>query len=81
MLKGVVVLENGYDEKAQEAWVMVGVSQKTIAAAEAARKMISGSPAGGATSPMTPPDKSKGDEGSAPNDRIPSEIRRGNRDF
>jgi len=38
-LKGVIVLEKGYDDKAQEAWVMVGISEKTIRAARAVQKM------------------------------------------
>lgn len=40
-LRGLIVLERGYDEKAEEAWVVVGYSEKTIKAARAAQKMIS----------------------------------------
>lgn len=40
-LKGVIVLEEGYDEKAEEAWVVVGVSEKTINAARGAQRMLS----------------------------------------
>ncbi|HZS53856.1 MAG TPA: hypothetical protein VFA65_05600 [Bryobacteraceae bacterium] len=38
-LRGVIVLEKGYDDKTQEAWVVVGISQKTIAAARGVRDM------------------------------------------
>ncbi len=34
-LRGVVVLEKGYDEKAEEAWAVVGISNDSIRAAEA----------------------------------------------
>jgi hypothetical protein len=40
-LSGVVVLENGYDDKEREAWVVVGLSQKTMAAAQATQHMMS----------------------------------------
>lgn len=43
-LRGVIVLERGYDEKTQEAWVTVGISEKTIAAARSVRGMVSSSP-------------------------------------
>lgn len=43
-LKGVIVLEKGYNEKAEEAWVVVGISEQTIAAANAVQKMVTGSP-------------------------------------
>ncbi|WP_311276819.1 hypothetical protein [Methylobacterium sp. WCS2018Hpa-22] len=39
-LQGVVVLEQGYDEKEKEAWVVVGLSEKTIAASKATREML-----------------------------------------
>lgn len=40
-LTGVIVLEKGYDDKTQEAWTVVGVSEKTIGAARGVRgKMI-----------------------------------------
>jgi hypothetical protein len=38
-LTGVIVLENGYDDKTKEAWVVVGMSEKTINAARAVQKM------------------------------------------
>jgi hypothetical protein len=39
-LGGVIVLEKGYDEKSEEAWVVVGISDKTIAAAVGVGAMI-----------------------------------------
>ncbi len=36
-LRGVVVLEKGYDDKAEEAWVVVGISEKTLRAASVNR--------------------------------------------
>ena len=39
-LSGVIVLEKGYDDKAQEAWVVVGISQKTIKAAREVQNTI-----------------------------------------
>jgi len=51
-LSGVIVLEKGYDAKAEEAWVVVGVSDKTIRAARDLRSMTSGThPAAAAPSP------------------------------
>jgi hypothetical protein len=70
-LSGVVVLENGYDDKEREAWVVVGLSQKTMGAARATKDMLTGSerpsPGGGAT--------------TTPAERPKSIIRRGNTDF
>jgi len=43
-LKGVIVLEKGYDEKKEDAWVVVGISDKTIAAANAVQNMVTESP-------------------------------------
>ncbi len=43
-LNGVVVLESGYDPKAKEAWVVAGISDKTIAAAHAAVDMMAAPP-------------------------------------
>lgn len=42
-LRGVVVLEKGYDDKKQEAWTVVGISQKTIEASRAVRDMTTNS--------------------------------------
>jgi len=41
-LSGVIVLERGYDEVLEEAWVVVGISQRTINAARQAQGMLSG---------------------------------------
>jgi hypothetical protein len=41
-LRGVVALEKGYDSKAEEAWVVVGISGKSINAAAAIRQFQSG---------------------------------------
>jgi hypothetical protein len=38
-LRGVIVLEKGYDEKTGEAWAVVGISDKTIRAALAVKNM------------------------------------------
>jgi hypothetical protein len=43
-LKGVIVLERGYDEKLNEAWVTVGISDKTIAAARGVKGVLDESP-------------------------------------
>ncbi len=40
-LRGVIVLEKGYDQKNEEAWVVVGISDKTLKAARGVGKMIS----------------------------------------
>ena len=42
-LRGVIVLEQGYDEKAGEAWIVVGISDKTIAAARGVKEMTTAS--------------------------------------
>jgi hypothetical protein len=68
-LSGVIVLEKGYDAKTEEAWVVVGVSDKTIQAAHDLHSTTSGAhPAAAAPSP-------------AKSDSIrtqPSEVRRSN---
>ena len=38
-LRGVIVLEKGYDDKREEAWVVVGISDKTIGAASGVKAM------------------------------------------
>jgi hypothetical protein len=38
-LKGVIVLEKGYSDKTDEAWVIVGISEKTIKAARRITEM------------------------------------------
>jgi len=39
-LRGVIVLEKGYNEDREEAWVKVGISRKTLAAASSMKAMI-----------------------------------------
>lgn len=65
-LKGVIILEKGYDEKAEEAWVAVGISDKTIAAANAVQQMLAAPPS------KTGPDDLK---------KQPSELRKSKQDF
>jgi len=68
-LRGVIVLEKGYDSKTEEAWVVVGISEKTLNAAGAVQRMID--------DPKTSP---KPDSDSI--DVQPSEVRRSNqKDF
>lgn len=38
-LAGVKILESGYDDKAEEAWVVVGISERTIGAARGLERM------------------------------------------
>jgi hypothetical protein len=38
-LEGVIVLEKGYSDKTDEAWVVVGISDKTIKAARGVKEM------------------------------------------
>jgi len=71
-LRGVIVLEKGYEKDAELAWVKVGISNKTIAAAQGLHDMISGKP--------TPPAQTTPQPGST-RDNLrtqPSEIRRSN---
>jgi hypothetical protein len=78
-LSGVVVLESGYDDKEQEAWVVAGLSEKSMSAARATRDMLTetqrpapiGGGSGSTASPTLAP------AGEAPR----SIIRRGNTDF
>jgi hypothetical protein len=70
-LSGVVVLENGYDEKEREAWVVVGLSEKTMAAAKATQGLLDDTQrASSGTSTAGPAAE-----------RPKSLIRRGNQDF
>jgi hypothetical protein len=47
-LTGVIILEKGYDAQREEAWVVVGLSDKTIQAAQGVNTMTSPrSPSGG----------------------------------
>jgi hypothetical protein len=49
-LRGVTVLETGYNEKAEEAWVKIGISSKTIAIANSLGQSMNG----GASSSSSP---------------------------
>jgi len=42
-LRGVMVLESGYDETSEEAWVKVGISKASIAMAGDAKAFVAGS--------------------------------------
>ena len=42
-LRGVIILERGYDEKGEQAWVKVGISKKTMATSGALEKALQGS--------------------------------------
>ena len=46
-LRGVIVLERGYDKKEEVAWVKVGISKRTMGTAAALGDALSGKPAGG----------------------------------
>lgn len=71
-LRGVIVLEKGYDNKTEEAWVVVGISDKTTAASRAVRQMqLEPQPTQGRATESTQP---AGDGLRAQ----PSEIRRSN---
>jgi hypothetical protein len=72
-LNGVVVLENGYDEKEREAWVVVGLSQKTMAAARATQDMLSES--------QKPIQNGLHDTSKSIGDSPKSSVRHGNLDF
>ena len=73
-LNGVIVLESGYDSKAKEAWVVVGVSDKTIAASRSAHDMMV-SPSARTSFPSA--------TGAArdPAPDAPAEVRRNRSDF
>jgi hypothetical protein len=43
-LRGVIILERGYNQKEELAWVKVGISKKTIAASRALKDTLSGKP-------------------------------------
>jgi hypothetical protein len=40
-LKGVIILENGYNENEEQSWVVVGFSENTIKAAKGIQDMNS----------------------------------------
>lgn len=76
-LRGVVVLEAGYDDKREEAWVRVGVSQETMAMARSTQNALAGrgSPNGSGSNPTATAVGAGGT--SEPVVRQPSEVRRG----
>jgi hypothetical protein len=45
-LRGVIVLERGYDQKAEAAWVKVGISKKTMASAQGLKNAFAETPVG-----------------------------------
>jgi hypothetical protein len=70
-LKGVIILEKGFDNKTEEAWVVVGISDKTIAAARGVRTMQ--------TEPQPVPSSAMQPAQPAPGSGLntqPSEVRR-----
>ena len=75
-LKGVIVLENGYDDKTEEAWVVVGISDKTIKAARDIKQMGQEQQNSGQTG--SSPQNSGQIGGSDGLGRQPSEVRRSN---
>jgi catabolite regulation protein CreA len=44
ILRGVIVLERGYDQKAEAAWVKVGISKKTMAGAQSLKNALAAVP-------------------------------------
>jgi hypothetical protein len=73
-LKGVIVLEQGYDGKSEEAWVVVGISEKTIKAAQTIREMAN--PPARVAPPQATPSPEQGNNDSPGTQ--PSEVRRSN---
>ena len=59
-LRGVIVLEKGYDAKTEEAWVVVGISEKTIGASRDVKTMTeTPAPASSSTIDSTAPQGSE----------------------
>lgn len=79
LLRGVVMLESGYDKDSREAWVVVGVSEKSMRAAGAVQQLLdsTAAPAEVASPAEAPEATSSGSSDGAPS----SHIRRGNSDF
>jgi hypothetical protein len=50
-LRGVIVLERGYDEKEEVAWVKVGISQKTMKGSQSLEDALRNKPAPSASPP------------------------------
>lgn len=65
-LRGVIVLERGFDEGLEEVWVVVGISDRTISAARGMQNVISDSP------------RTTSGEGTSGISVQPSEVRRSN---
>jgi hypothetical protein len=59
-LVGVTILGEGYDEKAEEAWVKIGISRKTISVANSLGKSLSGGPAGDSAPASSAPKQGSG---------------------
>ena len=68
-LRGVTVLETGYDQKAEAAWVKVGLSRKTIATAQDLQQSMR------TGNPSTPGNADSGKSQGVPSQ--PSEVRSG----
>jgi len=64
-LRGVIILEKGYEAKTEEAWVVVGISDKTIKAAAGVKEMTE----------EQKPVRTDGPDGLG---RQPSEVKRSN---
>lgn len=70
-IRGVIILEQGFDPNEQEVWVVAGVSDKTIAAAKAAGDMMA--------APEPAPAKEGVSHGSEKS--MPAQIKRNDTDF
>ncbi len=79
VLRAVVVLESGYDKDLQEAWVVVGISDKTMKAADTVQQLLD------STAPMeqrhSPPPAPEAASRGSSNGGPPSQLRRGNPEF
>jgi hypothetical protein len=70
-LRGVIILEKGYDNKTEEAWAVVGISDQTIRAAQGTKAMTT-EPSGGRGT------ATQGPTGAGSITTQPSEVRRSN---
>jgi hypothetical protein len=52
-LSGVIILERGYDQKEELAWVNVGISKKTMGIAGSLKDALSGKPTNAPTNTQT----------------------------
>lgn len=71
-LSGVVVIDQGYDEKAAEVWVVVGISKKSRAAAQSFKALTTGD---------APASAAAGAANSRALTPVPSEEKHGDPDF